>query len=95
MFDEPDENERRNMRPGDDSEENKKWQQEMVWPYAQGEEVGKLKEMYEQLAGDFKDVPQYPEVTGEYRMVRFLRGFNRDVDGAVKAVRNMLAIRKE
>ena len=95
MFDEPDENERRNMRPGDDSEENKKWQQEMVWPYAQGEEVGKVKEMYEQLADDFKDVPQYPEVTGEYRMVRFLRGFNRDVDGAVKAVRNMLAIRKE
>ena len=31
MFDQ-DEDERRNMRPGDDSEENKKWQQEMVWP---------------------------------------------------------------
>ena len=37
MFD-TDEEQTKNMRPGDDSEENKRWQKEMIWPYAQGEE---------------------------------------------------------
>jgi hypothetical protein len=95
MFGEPDEEQQKNFRPGDDSEENKKWQKDMVWPYAQGEEKEQINKMYEKLQEDFKDIPKYPEVTGEYRMVRFLRGFNRDVDVAVSAVRNMLEIRKE
>ena len=30
MFGEPDEEQQKNFRPGDDSEENKKWQKDMV-----------------------------------------------------------------
>ena len=37
----------------------------------------------------------WPDVTGDVRMLRFLRGFDHDVKQAVKAFRSMLAMRAQ
>jgi hypothetical protein len=53
-------------------------------------------QMREMLAVDLAALPsgRWPDVTGDIRLLRFLRGFDHHVEKAVSAVRDMLAIRE-
>ena len=60
MFGEPDEEQQKNFRPGDDSEENKKWQKDMLWPYAQEEEKEQNKNTFSPRSGKLELPPSQP-----------------------------------
>ena len=59
------------------------------------EEERKLRRMKELLQGDLAGVPQYPDVTGDRRLLRFLRARTLHVDKAVDLFRRFLAFRRE
>ena len=58
----------------------------LVYPLASDEEVSLIAEMRKQLNGL---LPAWEDVGGDIRLLRFLRGFDRDVATAVDAVRDM------
>jgi hypothetical protein len=49
-----------------------------------------LAKMKEILQEDLKSIPPYPDVVGDRRLIRFLRGRQCDVDAAVKQYREFL-----
>lgn len=64
-------------------------------PLATAEEEKQLSTMRERLESDFKAAPsaRFEDVTGDIRLLRFLRGYDNDVTQAVAAVRDMLELR--
>ncbi|CAM9904255.1 unnamed protein product, partial [Chrysoparadoxa australica] len=58
-------------------------------------EVGKLEEMKVILAEELEREPRFPEVVGERRLLRFLRGHQHDVAGACQKWLKMRAWRRE
>ena len=54
-----------------------------------------LHDMKQRLADDMKTVAPYPEVVGDRRLVRFLRGHNHNVEKATKMYRDFLSWRRE
>lgn len=67
----------------------------LVFPLATDVEAALIAEMREALKDDIANVPSrhFPDVTGEIRLLRFLRGFDQSVPQALAAVRDMLATR--
>jgi len=61
---------------------------------ASPEEEALVAQMQDKLSADFESLPDAPELVGEIRLLRFLRGHGT-VDDAVKAYREMLNLRKE
>ena len=57
--------------------------------WIESERVG-LAKMKEIIAEDLQSVPPYPDVVGDRRLIRFLRGRHCDVDAAVKQYRGFL-----
>ena len=55
-------------------------------------EAPRLAELKAELAAELAAQPAWPELTGDIRLLRFLRGHG---DGAAAAYRRMLALRKE
>ena len=68
----------------------------LVFPLANELETAQVAAMRKLLVRDFDGIAcaKWPDVTGDVRLLRFLRGFDSDVDKAVAAVRDMLATRK-
>jgi hypothetical protein len=62
---------------------------------ATAEEEEQLRTMRERLEADLKAAPsaRFEDVTGDIRLLRFLRGYDNDVTQAVAAVRDMLELR--
>ena len=59
------------------------------------EEEDKLAQMRLNLESELAEVPPYPDVVGDRRLLRFLRGHNMDVTKATHMFRNFLKYRKE
>lgn len=59
------------------------------------EEEDKLSQMRLILASELGEVPPTPDVVGDRRLLRFLRGHNMDVNKATHMFRNFLRYRKE
>ena len=59
------------------------------------EETSKLALMRQELAEDLLRVPQYPDVVGDRRLLRFLRGHSLDVKKAVLMFRKFLKFRED
>lgn len=59
------------------------------------EEVDGLKEMRRRLQSEIDGSPPYPDVIGDRRLIRFLRGRNGNVDEAIKLYGDFLNWRKE
>ena len=57
--------------------------------WIEAERIG-LEKMKEILADDLQSIPPYPDVVGDRRLIRFLRGRHCDVDAAVKQYRDFL-----
>ena len=64
--------------------------------FADAAELEQVAEMRQFLADDFSAAlcGQWKDVTGDLRLLRFLRGYDNDVAKATAAVRDLLAIRK-
>jgi hypothetical protein len=62
---------------------------------ATAEEEEQLSTMRERLEADLKAAPsaRFEDLTGDIRLLRFLRGYDNDVTQAVAAVRDMLELR--
>ena len=59
------------------------------------EEDKQLRLMREQLSDDLSAMPQYPDVVGDRRLLRFLRARALDLDKAVLLYRRFLEFRRE
>ena len=59
------------------------------------EEEEKLTQMRANLVSELSEVPPCPDVVGDRRLLRFLRGHNLDVTKATHMFRNFLKYRKE
>ena len=59
------------------------------------EEERQLRAMREELRDDLAAVPQYPDVVGDRRLLRFLRARALDLDKAVLLYRRFLDFRRE
>lgn len=59
------------------------------------EEIKSLKEIRRRLAGEIAASPPYPEIIGDRRIIRFLRGRDGNVDEATKLYGEFLKWRKE
>lgn len=59
------------------------------------EEEQKLLQMRTILDSVLKDIPQCPDVVGDRRLLRFLRGHNMDVAKAAHMFRNFIEYRKK
>ena len=59
------------------------------------EEERQLRAMREELRDDLVILPQYPDVVGDRRLLRFLRARALDLDKAVLLYRRFLAFRRE
>lgn len=74
-------------------------EQQQSWPLAPNrwspEESALLDEMKSQLHDDLQAVPQFPEVIGDRRLIRFIRGHKHDLSRAIKKMRSMLKWRKD
>jgi hypothetical protein len=68
----------------------------MAAPLADEVEAQQVAEMRAELSDDLAAVRcgKWPDVTGDVRLLRFLRGYDHDVPKAVAAVRDLLAVRK-
>eukprot|EP00931_Biecheleriopsis_adriatica_P004518 TRINITY_DN106177_c0_g1_i1.p1 TRINITY_DN106177_c0_g1~~TRINITY_DN106177_c0_g1_i1.p1 ORF type:complete len:443 (-),score=97.95 TRINITY_DN106177_c0_g1_i1:33-1361(-) len=53
-----------------------------------------LLELKADLAEELKDAPSFPELVGDSRLLRTLRGFDHDVHDAAEAFREHLAVRR-
>lgn len=49
-----------------------------------------IREIRERLSNELGSIPAYPEVTGDRKLVRFLRGHNHDIAKVTEMVRNYL-----
>ena len=69
----------------------------LTFPLADEAEARQIAEMRKELAADLSAMRcgAWPDVTGDVRLLRFLRGFDNDVNKAVAAVRDLLQIRKK
>ena len=54
-----------------------------------------LAEMKVSLKTDIERSPPFPEVVGDRRLIRFLRGCGHDLERTIKTVRNFLEWRRE
>ena len=54
-----------------------------------------LQQMKDQLQPILSTYPPYPEVTGDRRLLRFLKGYNLNVEKAVKAYQEFIKWRKD
>lgn len=65
-------------------------------PLASTSELEQLAQIRASLADEMQLLPSrhFPSVTGDVRLLRFLRGFDHSVPQATAAVRDMLAIRQ-
>jgi uridine kinase len=59
------------------------------------EERSAIAEMRLRLFTDLKKIPQFPEVVGDRRLIRFYNGNGKDVDRAVEAYMKFLKWRKD
>lgn len=59
------------------------------------EETAAIAEMKHRLGSLLTDRPQFPEVVGERKMIRFLRGHDHNVDKATEMMQKFLIWRKE
>jgi hypothetical protein len=59
------------------------------------EEESKLQQMKTVLAIDLANVPEYMDVVGDRRLLRFLRGHNLDINKACFMYRKFLKFRQE
>lgn len=68
----------------------------LFYPLASAAEQAQVAQMQRALAPDLAGLAcaRWADVSGEIRLLRFLRGFNHDVGAALKAVRNMLEVRR-
>jgi len=66
-----------------------------VLPLTTPEEAPLLIRMRIELAADLETCPQYDDVTGDIRLLRFLRGYKHSVSQACIAYRAMLATRMQ
>jgi hypothetical protein len=62
------------------------------WPQV---EVEELKEMRFRLADQLREQPPFPEVVGDRRMLRFLRGHQHNLDRATERFSQFLDFRKQ
>lgn len=62
------------------------------WPASEREQ---LAEVRERLKGPFSESPPYPEVVGDRKILRFLRGHGHNVDKVVELMGKFLRWRKE
>ena len=71
-------------------------EEELVFPLASAAEASQVGEMRGLLHEELAPLPSnhFPDVTGDLRLLRFLRGFDHSVPLAVGAVREMLAMRQ-
>ena len=67
------------------------------FPLADDAETAQVAEMRAALKDELAAVccGKWPDVTGDVRLLRFLRGFDNDVPKALAAVRDLLAIRRQ
>ena len=56
---------------------------------------GLLQQMKEELKAELESAPDFPELVGDFRLLRFLRGFNYDVKEACARFREHLRMRAE
>ena len=70
-------------------------QEDFFYPLASASEVALVAEIRAELDQDLSRLPSrhWKDVTGDMRMLRFLRGFDHSVPQALAAVRDMLATR--
>ena len=81
--------------PGDSTAAGAEWDATMQFPLATAAEASQIVAMREQLKGDLDGAAcsAWPDITGDVRFLRFLRGYDHSVEQAVVAVRDMLRIR--
>ena len=68
---------------------------DLIFPLASDAETTQVTEMRAALQDELSHLPSrnFEDVTGDIRLLRFLRGFDNSVPQAVAAVRDMLATR--
>ena len=79
------------MRASDD------WQRTLSWPLAEGVEAAMLAELKAMVSPHFEGLPSaaWESVSGDVRLLRFLRGFQWNVPMSADAVRRFLQVRAE
>eukprot|EP00511_Aplanochytrium_stocchinoi_P004279 CAMPEP_0204825460 /NCGR_PEP_ID=MMETSP1346-20131115/3343_1 /ASSEMBLY_ACC=CAM_ASM_000771 /TAXON_ID=215587 /ORGANISM="Aplanochytrium stocchinoi, Strain GSBS06" /LENGTH=393 /DNA_ID=CAMNT_0051953103 /DNA_START=118 /DNA_END=1296 /DNA_ORIENTATION=+ len=86
---------KKQFNPGNSDKRAIKWDETLDFPLASQEEEEEVKELRSLLAEDFADraCGKWPDVTGDVRLLRFLRGYDHQLEAAAEAVRDMLQIR--